>query len=89
MTQYNVKVTPSSVTNFYTVVFAVDGVDDVWEFSDIPYRLAFGSVDDPERSLVVLRAYEAFEAFILLDDPATEASELLQRLEKLKELIAK
>ncbi len=85
MPGYFVKIFPSEVENFYTVTYVLEGTEEVWAFSDIPYKLAFGALGNPARGLEVLRAYEAFEAFMLMDNPKEEAEILLQRLDKLKQ----
>lgn len=88
MSSYYVRIIPGEVENFYTVTYSVDGTEEVWVFSDIPYKIAFGAQERPERSLDILRAYEAFEAFMLMENPKEEAKILSQRLDKLKECIA-
>ncbi len=85
MSEYYVRVYPTEVENFYTVAYAVESVEEVWVFSDIPYKIAFGALAHPVRGLDILRAYEAFEALMLMEDPSTEADILSQRLEKLKQ----
>lgn len=87
MPEYFVRIIPSEVENFYTVSYAVESATEVWVFSDIPYRLAFGALENPERGLDILRAYEAFEALMLMENPETEAEILSQRLDKLKETL--
>ncbi len=88
MPNYFVRVMPGEVENFYTVSYSVEGTEEVWVFSDIPYKIAFGTQERPERGLDILRAYEAFEAFMLMENPKEEAKILSQRLDKLKETIA-
>ncbi len=86
MPEYFVRIYPSEAENFYTVAYAVESASEVWVFSDIPFKIAFGAMANPERGLDILRAYEVFEALMLMEDPSSEAEILLQRLEKLKEL---
>jgi hypothetical protein len=86
MPEYFVRIVPSEVENFYTVSYAVESATEVWVFSDIPYKLAFGALENPERGLDILRAYEAFEALMLMEDPSSEAKILTERFEKLKQL---
>jgi hypothetical protein len=87
MPEYFVRIIPSEVENFYAVSYAVESATEVWVFSDIPYRLAFGALENPERGLDILRAYEAFEALMLMENPETEAEILSHRLDKLKETL--
>ncbi len=88
MPEYFVRIYPSKVENFYTVAYAVESVSEVWVFSDIPFKIAFGAMENPIRGLDILRAYEAFEALMLMEDPSLEAEILSQRLEKLKEILS-
>ena len=83
---YFVRIAPSDVQNFYTVTISLSENVVVQEFQDIPYKLAFAARENPQRSLDILRAYEAFEALMLMEDPALESEILSQRLEKLKEI---
>ena len=87
MSEYFVRVIPNETANFYSVSYTVAGSDEVWSFEDIPYKLAFGAAADPERGLTILRAYEAFEALMLMENPETEAEILSHRLDKLKETL--
>lgn len=86
MPEYFVRIVPAEIENFYTVTYTVELAKEVWVFSDIPYKLAFGALEDPERGLDILRAYEAFEALMLMEDPASEAKILTERFEKLQQL---
>ncbi len=86
MPEYFVRIYPTEVENFYTVSYAVESVNKVWAFSDIPFKIAFGAMENPSRGLDILRAYEVFEALMLMEDPGSEVEILSQRLEKLKEL---
>ena len=83
MSEYSVRIFPAETENFYTVAYAVESAEEVWVFSDIPYKIAFGAQKDPDRGLDILRAYEAFEALMLMENPSSEAEILSQRLDKL------